>query len=81
MASRRDPIHEEYRVARNKFSENIKKAKDEHWREWLEELTTSNMWSFHRYTSSNPADQIHTRIKTLCDPRAPPGTTTQDNAR
>lgn len=82
LARRQDPIHEEFRLARNRFSENIKKAKKEHWEEWLEAITPSNIWDFHRYAASDPTEQIHTRIKTLKDPKDPNGTnSTQDNAR
>jgi len=82
LACRLDPIHEEFRTARNNFSNNIKKAKEEHWVEWLESLTPAGTWNFHRYAASNPADQVHTRIKTLKDPRNPQGNSiTQDNAR
>ena len=82
LARRLDPIHEEHRITRNKFSENIKKAKETHWIEWLEELTPARIWDFHRYAASNPADQVHTRIKTLKDPGNPQGESiTQDNAR
>ena len=82
LARRHDPIHEEFRTARNNFSESIKKAKKTHWDEWLDQLTPSNIWDLHRYAASNPTDQIHTRIKTLKDPQIP-GTdnATQDNVR
>jgi hypothetical protein len=73
-AQRNHPIHEEYWVTCNRFSENIKKAKDSHWNEWLELLTETGIWNFHRYATSNPADQIHTRIKTLQDPQNRPDT-------
>jgi len=79
---RTDPIHEEYRVARNKFSESIKRTKEEHWKEWLEDLTITGTWNFHKYASSDPGDQVHTRIKTLQDPTANgENGTTQDNNR
>lgn len=84
IAQRNHPIHEEYRVARNRFSENIKKAKDSHWNEWLESLTETGICNFHRYATSNPADQIHTRIKTPQDPQNGPdahSNGTQDNVR
>ena len=32
------PIHEVYQIQRNKYSECIRKAKAEHWVEWLEGL-------------------------------------------
>jgi len=45
-------------------------------------LTETGIWNFHRYATSNPADQIYTRIKTLQDPQNRPDTNsngTQDN--
>lgn len=69
IAQQNHPIHKEFFVARNKFSESIKKAKETHWNEWLDTLTSTGVWNFHRYATSNPADQIHTRIKTLKDPQ------------
>ncbi|KIK38842.1 hypothetical protein CY34DRAFT_90305 [Suillus luteus UH-Slu-Lm8-n1] len=37
------PIHEEYWITYNKFSERIKKSKDSHWNEWLESLTETGI--------------------------------------
>ncbi|KAG1867713.1 hypothetical protein F4604DRAFT_1584861 [Suillus subluteus] len=69
LARRQDPIHEEFCIACNRFSENIKKAKTEHWEEWLKALTPTNIWDFHRYAASDPTNQVHMRIKTLQDPQ------------
>lgn len=81
LARRNNPIHEEHRIVRNRFSDSIKHAKEDHWKEWLNNLTTSGIWTFHKYVASNPTDQIHTRIKTLQDPRVNnQNRTTQDNA-
>jgi hypothetical protein len=66
-AQRNHPIHEEYRVARNRFSKHIKKAKEDHWTQWLDTLTSTGMWNFHRYATSNLTEQIHTCIQTLQD--------------
>lgn len=71
----------EYCKARNQFSENIKKAKEEHWKDWMESLLLAEVWSFHCYVVDNLVDQVHTCIKTLQDPAAAPNTTTQDNKR
>lgn len=84
LSHRSDPIHEELRIARNQLSEHIKNAKKDHWEEWLETLTLTGTWDFHRYASSCPDDQFHTRITTLQDPEAKasdPKNATQDNAR
>lgn len=45
-------------------------------------LTETGIWNFHRYATSNPTEQIHTRITTLQDPQPAPEantTDTQDN--
>ncbi|KAG2065427.1 hypothetical protein BDR04DRAFT_1032876, partial [Suillus decipiens] len=55
----------------NCFSENIKKAKKEHWEEWLKAITPANIWDFHCYAASDPSEQIHTKIKTLKDLQDP----------
>jgi len=82
IARRRDPIHEEYRVARNRFSESIKKAKEEHWKDWLDNMKPTDVWTFHNYATSSPTDHYHTRISTLKDPAAPnQSSEPQDNAR
>jgi hypothetical protein len=79
---RLDPIHETYRIAWNKFTDSMKRMKENHWKEWLEELTLTEAWSFHRYAANDSTDQIHTRIKTLQDPNKENGTAAmQDNAR
>jgi hypothetical protein len=82
MDSDSDLIHDEYRIVHNRFSDSIKHAKEDHWKEWLDNLITSGTWTFHKYVASNPTDQIHTRIKTLQDPRVNnQNGTMQDNAR
>jgi hypothetical protein len=82
LARQNNPVHEEYRAARNKLAENIKQAKTDHWNEWMESLTPKGIWTFHKYTASTPTDQIHTRIKMLQDQQADgQNGATQDNAQ
>ena len=40
-----DPIHEEFRKAWNNYSTMIRKTKDEHWMEWLENLDEEGVWT------------------------------------
>jgi len=68
LAQWNHPIHKEYRRERNKFSEHIKKAKLDHWNEWMENITPTGIWNFHHYAASNPSDQVQSRIATLKDP-------------
>lgn len=70
-----DRIHGQFRKARNKYSNAIKKAKKEHWEHYLEELSVDNMWTAHRIVSAAPSDGSHTRIPPL-DTSHPDGTIT-----
>jgi endonuclease/exonuclease/phosphatase family metal-dependent hydrolase len=81
LVYRNDPIHEQYRKARNAFSESIRKAKESHWTAWLETMTPAGVWNFHHYAASNPEDQMHTRIATLKDPERNHQNSTQTNDR
>jgi D-mannonate dehydratase len=40
-----DPIHEEFRQARNEYSLAIHDTKAEHWVEWLETLDKEGVWT------------------------------------
>jgi hypothetical protein len=65
----------------NKLVENIKKAKTDHWNEWMESLIPKGIWTFHKYAASTPTDQIYTRIKMLQDQQADSqNSATQDDA-
>ncbi|EUC54311.1 reverse transcriptase from transposon X-element protein, putative, partial [Rhizoctonia solani AG-3 Rhs1AP] len=55
-AIREDPVHEEYRIQRNRYSQAIKDAKKKHWEGFLEELDEETMWTAARYLSSEPSD-------------------------
>ena len=65
------PAHEDYRLQRNKYSENIKKAKTEHWVEWLEGLDQISVWQASRLVTSPATDAGRARIPSLQikDPR------------
>jgi hypothetical protein len=66
----------------NRFSEHIKKAKEDHWTQWLDTLTSTGMWNFHRYATSNLTEQFHTHIQTLQDQQCEQNNDQiQDNAR
>ena len=65
------PAHEEYRKQRNKYSEDIQKAKAEHWAEWLEGLDQISVWQASRLVTSPATDAGRARIPTIQikDPR------------
>ena len=61
----RHPVHEEYRRQRNHYSEMIRKAKTEHWIEWLEGLDESSVWQASRIVMSPATDTGKSRIPML----------------
>jgi exonuclease III len=59
-------VHEEYRLARNHYTEEIRRVKQQHWETYLEELAQgADMWSVHRIISSPSSDGSHTHIPPL----------------
>ncbi|EUC66987.1 reverse transcriptase from transposon X-element protein, putative, partial [Rhizoctonia solani AG-3 Rhs1AP] len=62
---REDPVHEEYRLQRNRYSQAIKDAKRKHWEAFLEELDEDSMWTAARYLSMEPTDGGRTRVPSL----------------
>jgi len=59
------PVHEEYRRQQNRYSEMIRKAKVEHWVEWLEGLDESSIWQASKLVMSQATDAGKSRIPTL----------------
>jgi hypothetical protein len=76
-----DPIHEEYRWARNRYTCSIKIAKDKCWEEWLKSVNDFNMWRANLYISTSSTDRTRARVPTLVT-KGPDGwemsTTTND---
>ncbi|CUA67582.1 putative RNA-directed DNA polymerase from transposon BS [Rhizoctonia solani] len=60
-----NPVHEDYRVHRNRYSQAIKETKRKHWELFLEELDEETMWKAAGYLSSEPTDGGRTRIPNL----------------
>lgn len=59
------PIHEEHRIHHNKLTETIRKTKQEHWIEFLEELDQQSVYTANRYISSPMGDGGRTSIPAL----------------
>ena len=59
------PCHKASKTARNKLADAIFKAKREHWQNWLEEATESDVWTAHKYIKTPTGDGGRTRIPTL----------------
>ncbi|KAJ1299357.1 hypothetical protein OPQ81_011877 [Rhizoctonia solani] len=64
-SDRSDPVHEEYRLQRNRYSQAIKDAKRKHWEAFLDELDEETMWTAARYMSIEPTDGGRTRVPSL----------------
>jgi hypothetical protein len=60
-------IHEEYRKARNTYSEAIKRAKEECWSTWLANIDESSMWKASSFMSTSPTDTSRARVPTLSE--------------
>jgi hypothetical protein len=60
-----DPVHEEYRQARNRYSNSIKMAKDKCWETWLASIDDYKMWHVHTYISTPSTDASRMRVPTL----------------
>ncbi len=59
------PAHAELRTTRNKYGEEILRAKQQHWADFLEEATTNDIWTANRYIKEPVGDGGCPRIPTL----------------
>ena len=59
------PCHKASKTSRNKLADAIFKAKKEHWQNWLEEATESDVWTAHKYIKAPTGDGGRSRIPTL----------------
>ena len=57
--------HEDHRKIRNLYREEIWKAKQEHWHEFLEHAAGRDIWTVNCYISSPSTDGRRSRIPTL----------------
>ena len=55
-------VHEEFRRAWNSYSEAIRRMKEEHWTDWLDE---QSIWTANRLVSGPAMDRGRCRIPTL----------------
>jgi hypothetical protein len=59
------PIHRKVRQLSNKYGTEILKAKRQHWTDFLEEATVSDIWTANRYFKEPSGDGGSPRIPTL----------------
>ena len=62
-----DPIHREYRMARNKYGDSIKQQKATFWMDWLEGAVSdgTDMWQASKMITKGPSDGGRARIPAL----------------
>ena len=58
-------IHEEWRIARNELTNLLRKTKRDHYNDWVESITTRNIWDAHKFASAPVSDGAKTRIPAL----------------
>ena len=56
--------HHNFRVCERDYAEEIKKAKKQHWEDFLEEASTDDMWTANKYLKT-PVGDGRTRVPTL----------------
>jgi len=68
-ANREDPIHEEYRRARNDYATALRQAKIEHWVEWLEGTVSEgeDLWKAAKMMGGEASDGGRDRVPDLYD--------------
>lgn len=59
------PIHEQYRKARNAFSQMLSDTKEKKWRSFISTVDSKLIWTVYRYASSPATDGGRVRIPTL----------------
>lgn len=64
-SDREHPIHEEFRRARNRYTNSIKLAKEQCWMKWLDAVRDDNMWKTSAYISSPSTDASRARVPDL----------------
>ena len=60
------PSHREMKTWSNKYGETILHAKKQHWTDYLEDMTASDIWTANRYLREPAGDGGSPRIPTLC---------------
>lgn len=60
-----DPVHEEFKRARNDYATHIYTAKQEHWLDWIAQTDTDNLFTLHKFISAPASDGGKARIPEL----------------
>jgi hypothetical protein len=59
------PDHKRYKIARNLYAEEIRRAKAEHWATWLAEMDGDSVWTASRLATGPASDGGAARMPTL----------------
>ena len=59
------PLHADLWAAKAKYTKEICKTKESHWKDWLDEANDNDIWTANRYISNPSGDGGKTRIPTL----------------
>jgi hypothetical protein len=59
------PILEQHRQARNKYGEEVWKARSDHWEEWIESTKAMGLYVINKFVMAAPSDGSSTRVPTL----------------
>ena len=60
-----NPHWEHFREVRRKLGSEIEKAKHNHWMDWLEKSSDTDLWTVHRYVTAPIGDSGKSRIPDL----------------
>jgi ribonuclease HI len=59
------PDIERYRTRRNDFAAALRKAKESHWVQWMNDMDGNTIWGAHRLTKAEPSDGGAARVPVL----------------
>ncbi|KIM79463.1 hypothetical protein PILCRDRAFT_10300 [Piloderma croceum F 1598] len=59
------PILEQHRLERNKYGEEIRKARNDHWEEWVESTEAMRLYVINKFVTATPTDGGSMRVPTL----------------
>ena len=57
--------HEEWKKARNKLSDLLRKTKCDHYIDWIESINAKTIWDAHKFSTAPVTDGAKTRIPVL----------------
>ena len=74
------PSHENYKKLSKEFAREIKKAKADHWQEWINQASGEDIWAIHKFMKANPTDYGRQKTPALKKPDRTCTTTNEQKA-